>query len=212
MKPQPRVPSLHSRVRCGFTLVELLAVVAIVGVLAALVLSTLGGMRAKARQAKCGANLRTIASAFNQFAADNQGYYPGVIRDTSKKDGRLNPKGNWWQELTRYLGSDLKTAGSTEGSAFAVCPDGLTGMNSKINYYYQSPRVTIVQPSKTILAGDSKDHVLTLDLKDPIGAVWKHSEPQRHSGQANYLFVDGHVEGLALSAAYKAWNRLPYAQ
>lgn len=212
MKPRPRVQSLSSRAHRGFTLIELLAVVAIIGVLAALVLATLGPMRANAHMAKCASNLRSIGGAFNQFAADYRGYYPAVTYNTGHLDGRVNPnKAHWWLELKPYIGVDIKTIGGIEGNAFAICPDGLTGMNGKINYYFQTPRATIGRPAKTILAGDSQSHVLSVWIGDPTGELLT-SDPDRHRGRANYLFADGHLEGLEIAEAAKAFNRDPYAQ
>ncbi|TSJ79762.1 hypothetical protein FPL22_09720 [Rariglobus hedericola] len=85
-------------------------------------------------------------------------------------------------------------------------------MNGKMDYYFQRPRVTIVRPAKTIMAGDSKSHVLSVWTGDPTGETFESSDPQRHRAQANYLFVDGHVETLSLADAYKLFNRDPYAQ
>jgi prepilin-type N-terminal cleavage/methylation domain-containing protein/prepilin-type processing-associated H-X9-DG protein len=212
MKPRPRVTPFHPVHVRGFTLVELLAVIAIVAVLAGLILATLGPMRAAARQAKCAANLRSIGGAFNQFAADYDGYYPAVTYNTGHLDGKVNPnKSHWWVELKPYIGVDIKTIGGIEGNPFAICPDGLTGMNSKMNYYFQTPRVTIGQPAKTILVGDSKSHALSVWIGDPTGEKFESSDPQRHNGLANYLFADGHLEKLSVADASKVMNRDPYA-
>lgn len=211
MDRYPHLGRAYSR-RSAFTLVELLAVIAIVGVLATLVFAVLGSARTKANQAKCSANLRAIGSAMNQFAADYKGYYPAVTYNTGHLNGRVNPnKSHWWIELKPYIGSDIKTVGGIEGNPFAICPGGLTGMNGKFDYYFQTPRVSIGQPAKTILAGDSRAHVLSVWIGDPTGETFENSDPQRHGGQANYLFVDGHVEGLPLAAAAKLFNRDPYA-
>src|SRR5690242_12285796 len=59
--------------RNGFTFVELLVVLAIIVVLAALMLPVLGGARAKARQATCASNLRQLALADGLYAGDNDG-------------------------------------------------------------------------------------------------------------------------------------------
>lgn len=211
MKPRLWMSDVLRHSRTGFTLVELLTVVAIVGVLGALVLATLAPMRANARKAKCVSNLRLVGVAFEQFAADFNGYYPAVTYNKGQTSGRVNPnKLNWWMELKPYLGNlDIKTIGGIDGNPFAICPDGLTGMNSKINYYYQTPRVTIGRPAKTILAGDSNSHALSLWSGATDTA--EHACPGRHRGMANYLFVDGHVKTLALADANLLYSRDPYA-
>ena len=188
-----------------------MTVMLIIGVLIGILFPVLGLARVKARQAKCGSDLRSISNAFDQFAADNQGYYPAVTYNTAHLDGRVNPnKSHWWLELKTYVGTNIKTEGGTEGSPFAICPDGLTGMNGKINYYFQTPRVTIGQPAKTVLVGDSMSHVLSVWIGDPTGATFQSSDPQRHRGRANYLFVDGHVEALTVEDASKVCGRDPY--
>ena len=54
----------------AFSLIELLAVIAIVGALAALVLASLARARASARAATCLSNLRQIGQAALQFARE----------------------------------------------------------------------------------------------------------------------------------------------
>lgn len=60
-----------------FTLVELLAVIAIIGILAGILIPALGGaqLRGKITQAK--SDMRTIETALEAFAADNGGRYTG---------------------------------------------------------------------------------------------------------------------------------------
>lgn len=68
----------------GFTLVELLVVVAIIAVLLAMLLPALEGARWTTRHALCKGNFRQIATAFTTYALDNRGYYPHP--DTYVKD------------------------------------------------------------------------------------------------------------------------------
>jgi prepilin-type N-terminal cleavage/methylation domain-containing protein len=56
--------------RRGFTLIELLVVIAIIGMLSSIVLVSMGGARAKARNAKRQADLRQIASAMEMAYDD----------------------------------------------------------------------------------------------------------------------------------------------
>lgn len=56
----------------GFTLIELLVVIAIIGILAALIMVSVAGARQKALDTQLKTNLRSVASALEQYAADQQ--------------------------------------------------------------------------------------------------------------------------------------------
>lgn len=229
--PRPFLASAARRGLSAFTLIELLTVIAVVGILAALTVSAVGSARTKAKQTKCAGNLRSVGLAFGAFAADHKGWLPAVTYNINNLAGRTNPnKSHWWLELKPYIGVDIKTIGGVEGSPFAICPGGglagsastkvagttlqaLTGMRGTdgtvINYNYMSPLVAIPQPPRTMLAGDSFSHVLSVWSGDPAGTTFETSEPSRHGGRANYLFVDGHVASLALKEAGAAFAVLP---
>jgi prepilin-type N-terminal cleavage/methylation domain-containing protein len=61
---------------CGFTLVELLMVIAVIGILAALLLAVLSRAQKSADRAQCAGNLRQWGIALNAFAGDNENYFP----------------------------------------------------------------------------------------------------------------------------------------
>lgn len=60
----------------GFTLVELLVVVAIIGVLAALLMPALQQARRAAYASTCMGNLRQNTAAWHMYLDDNAGYFP----------------------------------------------------------------------------------------------------------------------------------------
>jgi prepilin-type N-terminal cleavage/methylation domain-containing protein/prepilin-type processing-associated H-X9-DG protein len=59
----------------AFTLVEMLVVIAIVGILAALLLPVLAQGRSSAQRAACESNLRQLAVATEMYLGDNGGYF-----------------------------------------------------------------------------------------------------------------------------------------
>ena len=63
--------------RCtAFTLVEILIVLAVITVLAALLFPTLWRVRASGRKTACSSNLKQLSSAIQQYVHDNDSQYP----------------------------------------------------------------------------------------------------------------------------------------
>lgn len=68
-----------------------------------------------------------------------------------------------------------------------------------MNYRFGSPYAKISgynlakmrDPKETVLVGDSNHSLLR-----PTETVWKKDAAPRHSGRANFLFADGHIESL----------------
>lgn len=59
----------------GFTIVELLIVIVVIGILALLVITTYSGIQAKARNSKRSADVSTVQTQLEAFFSQN-GYYP----------------------------------------------------------------------------------------------------------------------------------------
>ncbi len=67
----------------GFTLVELLVVIAVIALLAALLLPSLAGAKASARSAACKSNLRQLGIALIAFADEHEHYPADSYRDVA---------------------------------------------------------------------------------------------------------------------------------
>lgn len=89
----------ESKLKCAFTLVELLVVVAIIGILAGILLPTLAKAKVKANRMKCGSNLKQVHMAFTLFAGEYEGRLPWTL--THRQGEQL------WQSLygTQHTGA-----------------------------------------------------------------------------------------------------------
>jgi type II secretion system protein G len=67
----------------GFTLVELMVVVAIIGILVAIAVPIYNASQATAKANACKSNLRTLNGAISMYHADHDGTYPTQISDLS---------------------------------------------------------------------------------------------------------------------------------
>ena len=110
------------KARNNFTLIELLIVVAIIGVLASMLLPVLGKARGKARLAVCKNNLKQISYLLVMYQDDNDDYYPMInIEDTNI---------SWDDSLSSYDGRNLSDTEMAENglssdyySATYACPE-----------------------------------------------------------------------------------------
>ena len=70
----------------GFTLVELLVVMLILGLLAAIAIPSFFNQRDKARDADAKEQVRTAQTAIETYATDHDGHYTGAISDPTGAD------------------------------------------------------------------------------------------------------------------------------
>ena len=71
---------MRANTKIGFTIVELLVVITIIGLLMALLIPAVGAARNTAREIQCVNRLRQIGLATIGFAS-NKEYYPGYISE-----------------------------------------------------------------------------------------------------------------------------------
>ncbi len=204
----------------GFTLLELLTVVAIIAVLCSILIPALHGVRFSAQQASCASNMRQIGSALLLYAAANDNKLPETSHTAAFGQ-------SWIYTLSEYLG---------DCDEVRICPadpkgDGrfdAGGTSYILNSFLFVPQIgpfgqpmgeptnnllLIENPTETPMAfiiadsqgiGDANDHThssrwsswsaVVRDISP--GRFGGGNSPMRALGSSNYLFADGHVEQL----------------
>ncbi|HOV60264.1 MAG TPA: prepilin-type N-terminal cleavage/methylation domain-containing protein [Candidatus Hydrogenedentes bacterium] len=214
--------------RGGFTLVELLVVIGIIAVLAALSLPALARARDGALRASCASNLKQIFIAFECYLGEHQDTYP------ARQDLPLyEPPGYWlwmgrgWRDLLRpyvpqsreeplvyWCPADIRrlTEEKYENTSYAYAmafyhsPEQINTLNRTADCY-SNPLPAMPQrksalryPSKKVLVGEwFSNHAAWAGDRGWFGA----------GGKRLYLFADGHVEFLDATELLPANDGLP---
>lgn len=194
----------------GFTLIEMIATVAIVLVLSAFLFSGTKSAMEKAKAAQCVGKIKNIATAFNLYASENNGSYPQFANEAGAP-----LIGNPLDHFKTYLG--------TEAASAWHCPSdpgtGVNNPNPKLNKttrsygmngnvgvgYIIAKQGSFSKASRTILVAEnwtgfwanSINGALVDTVYDNLGRGGQAAIMHEGKNLANYAFMDGHVERLS---------------
>lgn len=204
----------------GFTLTDLLVMVAVLSVLGAIAVNRLVAAKAKSRAALCLANLGKVNRAVLSFSSDHHERLPGPLPGDNKS--------LWWfykEQVKHYAG--LVGESSACDMVFA-CPED-RGYSDPIPFHHNSrfdfssyvyngvtmpgmpniaglPVASIRQPRRTLLVMEWTAHAPLSWHKSKTG---RRNAPFYCDAQSVVGFVDGHVN---LSRIYYDGYNAAYTQ
>ena len=191
-------------------MVELLSVIGVVGILAAILIPVVSRVRESAALVECSSNLRALHRGFTLYAQDNrQRAYPAVTGNALPAGH--SGTGTWMLALQTGGYLDNKDVQLERGkrnvfvcpAAFGTYPDGLPRRTYIMNSLFVGQLSAIV-PARLTLPGQT---LLLADGVDSGGGEgdsilsftrinYENRIDYRHAGGFNALFVDGRVEKL----------------
>ncbi len=197
----------------AFTLIELLAAVVTVAVVAALLVPVTNRMLAQAHATKCANNLRVLGSATMLHAADNDMRLP--VTSHQRRTGEKS----WTLTLQEYASGTVAFRcpgdGNSRRAYSYVINDFLTPNPAGAPYLNFSRLSNLGSPAETFLFGEAAEsysnsdhfHFTSYASEETTERTGGYSIPpeiferqvavERHSGKANYVFADGHMESLS---------------
>jgi prepilin-type N-terminal cleavage/methylation domain-containing protein len=177
-----------SRSRSGFTLLELLIVITIIGVLASMLFPAAQGMIDRSRTVSCASNLRQLWTAVTAAANDNDNVYPAI---KMKPDDEVPDEPD-----AKELKDTLRPYGITE--KMLQCPADMAGPKwfDKWNTsYLWNPYCEEEKKDAIIVYGRGRarvakpSRVRLLDDCEPV-----HPPAKIGAGKTkNSIYADGHI-------------------
>ena len=209
-------PCLARSRACGFTLLELLTVIAIIAVLAAILVPVVGNARCSAANTTCLNKLRTLYQAIGIFAAD-RGSIPRAAGDSYSTDPLLQA-GRTWRAALIGAGTlaEAKEVSPnpndwrSENFEVFTCRSHMDYYQDQFNYpsgsrvstYTMNDLATRANHYPKFAYFDHPEQTMLLsdgalpEAGGTFNAAGNGAKPDvnAHDGHANMAFADGHVE------------------
>ncbi|EIP97479.1 prepilin-type N-terminal cleavage/methylation domain-containing protein [Opitutaceae bacterium TAV1] len=196
----------------AFTLIELLTVIAIIGILAAIIIPTVGKVRETARSVQCLSNLREINRALLLYVEDQPQKktprfdfnvwpvvfpyaYPNCKKDGTGKYPISYPAGKPTPDLagTIFECPNVYSDTCANPRSYGANSSLLNSRPGNGNRYVQGIPIHQVElPSKAATFGDA------LNASD-IHNNTQHNLNPRHNNRANVVFLDGHAAAIKIT-------------
>lgn len=158
------MPKTFKKAQQGFTIIELLIVIAIIGILAGLVLNNFQGAQAKARDVQRRADVNAIHGKLEEYYNNNNGYPDGNL--TTAVLGNIDT-----DALKDADGTDIGYNGGFITSTTAPNPT----VSNTAEYAYAAYGCTTAGAQTTVGATCTKYVLKTFLEKDAAGSFSKNS-------------------------------------
>lgn len=149
---------MSNKPRTAFTLVELLVVISIIGVLAALTLPALGAAREAARRIQCTTNERELGKAIIGYETGKNGMYPASFTDMPGDPSKPWP---WAPRIFERI---------DKGDLFRQLLSS-TPASANLAAYNQTPIQSLICPSDISAVGGSAGISYAPNMGTPDGAA-----------------------------------------
>jgi len=190
--------------RAGFTLIEVLVVIAIIAILAAIVLAVFPQARELTRRAACVSNVRQIVAAARMYADDHdRRLVPAFSRGAPPPSRGYT----WCVLLQPYMESEqvliCPNDPSPTATARATCLPHSYGLNYRLTYNTAFGWSPGAMTSKLTNVSNHSRTILLFEIDSTLaqpGASWVQHRlsrvKARHNELAVFGFVDGHARAL----------------
>jgi prepilin-type processing-associated H-X9-DG protein/prepilin-type N-terminal cleavage/methylation domain-containing protein len=195
-----------------FTLIEILVVLAVIGILAVLMFPTFERARNSARRSSCQSNLKQITLAFNIYMRDFDESWPLNYTNDDGIDG-YNPASDrgWPEAIQPYIKNYRLFNCPSEPTPLQFPPFNsdywmstiVSGLKlSKLGYPerivflgdgIQGPAANLVTHGAIAYSGDAPTYKYNGEIWDVTGKT-EGKGGRRHKEGLNIAFMDGHVK------------------